>query len=147
VVAKRLRLPTKDCRFRQLCAIARELLEADPTIRTKGEDWKYAVIDRVIALGYRDPAPRVYGALTAVEHAYLKTHPPPEPLTKKQLKAIENGLERASPTWNRRPQSWPDESDSPILEHPLRTDPMTPLRAAMPPWLRALKKRGRNSRE
>jgi hypothetical protein len=122
--------------FRQLCLVAKELLEANRSWLTDSQiEWKEATKDRVHALGFLTPLnEEVYRALDATERAYLKRHPPKrKPPTRKPYDPTPDYITRTSP-------SPPNEDDSPTLEHPLRLDRMVPLASAMTPWLTLFKK-------
>lgn len=128
----------KECGFRQLCAIATALLGPRPAYLLESSDWKGAVQDRAHALGYKTPMTEiVWRAMDASEQAYRRKHPPkphrqarPEPIISW---AARRYVAKRSP-------SLPSEDDGPEWHRPLRLDPMVPLVAGMPAWLRTLLK-------
>ena len=72
--------------FRQLCAIARELLTTEPTM--DDSEWRERIKCRIIALGYTYPTTpeTISDAMTRVERALEREsgqrpaqHPPPRP--------------------------------------------------------------------
>lgn len=64
----------KPCSFRQLCAIARALLDQHPTLLEDSIEWKESIKDRATRLGYPSPTTEaVYKAMNAVDHVRRKT--------------------------------------------------------------------------
>jgi hypothetical protein len=78
-----MHLPAKAVEWRQLCAIARQMLEQDPT--SDDAEWKARILDRLVRLGFMDPDRQTLSrAMSAVERAHEKQHGPrqiPEPST------------------------------------------------------------------
>ena len=65
------RAQAKPCGFRQLCVIAKVLLQEQPTLLTDSAEWKESIKDRVTRLGYPSPLTvDVYKAMNAVEHVH-----------------------------------------------------------------------------
>ena len=57
--------------FQQMCLLAKELLEATPTLMHDSVEWKESIKDRVTALHFpRPPSATVNRAMDAVEHAH-----------------------------------------------------------------------------
>jgi hypothetical protein len=70
---KKIPPPHQSCGFRQLCAIAKALLEQRPTLLTDSGEWKESIKDRATALGYPRPMTAdVYKAMDAVEHVHRR---------------------------------------------------------------------------
>jgi hypothetical protein len=63
----------KTCSYRQLCAVASDLLQRHPSLLTNSTEWKEAIKDRVTALGYPRPFSReVTKVMDAVEHVHRR---------------------------------------------------------------------------
>lgn len=95
-------------KWKQLCAIARALLDAAPTM--DDAEWKERIKIRVTALGYTYPAPplSVRKAMAAVEGAMEKRgHPrqaplipsPPRRVAPNQIDPPWRAYDRGQPRW------------------------------------------------
>lgn len=124
--------------FQQLCLLAAEQLAADPALRENQGDWKAAVKERAVALGFQSPMGDIVGrALDATERVHTTRRARPSP----GVSHAPSRPDDTPPGWGARrivgkrsALSEPD-SDGPELVRPLRTEPMTPLMASMPSWL------------
>ena len=66
--------------YRQLCAIAAQLLKANPSYIEEQADWKGAVKDRAHHLGFATPMGDIVGrALDATERVHTIRRAPPSP--------------------------------------------------------------------
>jgi hypothetical protein len=74
-------LPATPLSFRQLCAIARSVIDADPAI--DDFEWRECIKQRLVDLGFAYPRPHEIGnAMDAVERAVIKawgSRRPPSP--------------------------------------------------------------------
>ena len=92
--------------FRQLCAIALDQLQREPTIDCV--EWKERIKDRTVAIGYLTPLTEVvYRAMNAIEHAHPTLRQavataPPTPVRMEQLDPtrLQSPRVRCSPTYN-----------------------------------------------
>jgi hypothetical protein len=63
----------KPCGYRQLCAIATDLLKRDPSLLMHQVEWKESIKDRATALGYPRPwSEDVRKVMDAVEFVHQK---------------------------------------------------------------------------
>jgi hypothetical protein len=70
-------LPSTPLPFRQLCAIARSVIEADPAI--DDFEWRERIKQRLVDFGFTYPQPHeMSAAMSAVEHATGVRRPAPE---------------------------------------------------------------------
>ena len=95
--------------WRQLCAVARELLKADPTI--DNFEWSERIKDRILKIGKTYPArpDAIHAAMRAVERVHhrpaptLPTPPPPD-LSRHGVGVLIGDVDRMKP--DRRVQGW-----------------------------------------
>lgn len=97
-------------RWRQLCAITREVILAEPTM--DDAEWKARIKDRLIVLelDYPSALDMIQSAMSAIEHALTQTlgpRPPPTPLTVSSAVTTGTKPQQDDPPWKRFGRSSP----------------------------------------